>query len=234
MISAGQVTTFATRINRGAEPADFSWFLENLPAARRERIRSFRRKEDAIRTLTGDCMVRTLLRQAFGEVADTFAVHTHECGKPYCRERPDFHFNVSHSGDWIICSVSDAPVGADVERVRDIKENVFRKVLNNDEFTWARECPNDESLKRFHRLWTLKESMIKCLGTGFSLNPKNFSLDMSGNRPSPLVWEDTTYYFREYVLAPDHPVAVCSTRNQFAQALHPLNPLCAGSFAETR
>ena len=45
-------------------------------------------------------------------------------GKPYFPDRPELEFNLSHSGDLLLCALDGSPVGADIQQVRAIMEQL--------------------------------------------------------------------------------------------------------------
>jgi len=88
------------------------------------------------------------------------AMETGAKGKPFFPEHPDCHFNLSHSGDWVLCALSDeGAVGVDIETVRPRKENLPRYIMSDAEFHAF-----DGSWEDFFRIWTLKEAYVKYEG----------------------------------------------------------------------
>lgn len=67
------------------------------------------------------------------------------------------YLSLSHSHGLVACAVSAEPVGLDVERIRPVSPRLLR-LLSPEERDYVR-CDAD-----FFRLWTLKESLIKCRG----------------------------------------------------------------------
>ena len=96
-------------------------------------------------------------------------------GKPYLEGAGDVEFNLSHSGDLALVAVArGVRVGVDVERVRDLddRDAIARRFFSpreRDEFT---ALPDGLKTTAFFRLWTCKESYIKCIGTGLSSAPR--------------------------------------------------------------
>ena len=87
-----------------------------------------------------------------------------EGGKPYFKEFPERHFNLSHSGQFALCALSDAPVGADIEAVRPRKEGLPAYTFRgNDYERWLTLGGDWEA---FYTLWTEVESVIKYTGEG--------------------------------------------------------------------
>ena len=89
-----------------------------------------------------------------------------EHGKPMIVGHPEIFFNLSHCKEAAICVVSDQPVGVDVESVRSFNESLVRYTMNEAEVKEI-ESAEDQAVA-FIRLWTMKESALKLIGTGIS------------------------------------------------------------------
>ena len=75
-------------------------------------------------------------------------------GKPFFPGGREF--SLSHSGDLAVIALAEVPVGADVQQVRPVTDAVLRRVLS----------PAEREGGDFFALWTRKEAVLKCLGTG--------------------------------------------------------------------
>ena len=100
-----------------------------------------------------------------------FAIAKNGSGKPYLLDE-DVSFNISHSGDAVICGVAGGKtdIGVDVEYIRKYNPAVFTRYFSDRERRWADErfgVLSDED-EIYTRLWTLKESYVKMTGTGIS------------------------------------------------------------------
>lgn len=80
-------------------------------------------------------------------------------GKPLFKNNNQF-FNISHSGEYVVCVISDYPVGVDIQLIGDIPK---LDILFNDE---EKKLSNNELVC----LWTKKEAIIKAEGLAL----KNF------------------------------------------------------------
>lgn len=76
-------------------------------------------------------------------------------------------FSLSHSGDYALLAVSDAPLGADIQQVRPVSPGLLRKLARPEELAAGME---------FFTLFTRKEAMMKASGLGFALPPRTFSV----------------------------------------------------------
>jgi 4'-phosphopantetheinyl transferase len=91
--------------------------------------------------------------------------------KPYIVNKAGLHFNLSHSGDWILLGIANSEIGIDTELInysfeyKDVMEGYF----NDEEINFINE---EKSPERFFLLWTRKEAQIKATGKGLDENIK--------------------------------------------------------------
>lgn len=138
---------------------------------RQKRANRYRQQEDFDRCIVAEALLR------YGAGTGNYQVERTSRGKPFLKDRPEFHFNLTHSGPWVAIAWSDAPVGVDVEVFR---ENVQCQKLAGqffcpDEQAYLQAEPSQE-LRRFFGLWTQKESYLKYLGTGLTKSLSSFSV----------------------------------------------------------
>ena len=81
-------------------------------------------------------------------------------GKPYLQDYPDFHFNISHSGEFTALALSDSQVGVDIEKLRDINLKIADRYFTDDEKAYVKDN------KSFFYIWTRKEAYLKMTGEG--------------------------------------------------------------------
>lgn len=89
-------------------------------------------------------------------------------GKPLSIHKGNY-FNISHGQRIVALACAKVPVGVDVESPRRVSENAMRRGCTDSEWEWLGESENRE--RDFLRLWTLKESYVKMLGTGLRTAP---------------------------------------------------------------
>lgn len=73
------------------------------------------------------------------------------------------HFNLSHSGVWVVCASADHPVGVDVEYVRHRPRaaDIAAKWFSPQENRFLLSCAPTLRSLAFTRLWVLKEALFK-------------------------------------------------------------------------
>ena len=80
-----------------------------------------------------------------------------EHGKPYLENGP--YFSISHCKEGIAVAVDDQPIGIDIEGIRHAEEDLIERVMNEQERQGMDE-------RKFTRLWTQKEAVVKAQGVG--------------------------------------------------------------------
>lgn len=93
-----------------------------------------------------------------------------ENGKPYFKNRPDFHFNISHSGNLIAVAFSSSPVGVDIEKLRDANLKIAKRYFSSEEKDYVKNYQD------FFYVWTRKEAYLKRTGTGLRQSLSSFSV----------------------------------------------------------
>lgn len=90
-----------------------------------------------------------------------------ERSKPYFRNLPYF-FNLSHSGDYVVCGFSGGEIGADIQKHGGrCLEKLAERFFTREENAALKEA-GDGKEKLFYRLWTRKEAYGKLTGKGVS------------------------------------------------------------------
>lgn len=94
-----------------------------------------------------------------------------EYGKPYY-ENTNIKFNKSNTLDLSVLIIDNKECGIDVERIRKYDEVIAKRILSKNEYDFVNINNKDFY---FTLIWTLKESYLKCIGTGLNLNLKDIS-----------------------------------------------------------
>lgn len=170
---------YCIHIDQILEKTSFQEMIQYVSAEKQDRIQRFRKPIDATRSLYGDLMIRFILCKYHGFSNNEISYDYQEFGKPYLPLNPDFHFNISHSGDWVIGVVSKDLVGIDIEKITDVKTDFSSLAFTDEENQKLMRLHESERNAHFFELWTLKESYVKATGKGLSegLNTLKISMD---------------------------------------------------------
>ena len=144
--------------------------ISSLPEWRREQALRYKQLQGRKECAIGYVELLRGLRERF-DINEMPAFAYKEHGKPYLKEHPDIHFSISHCKLAVGCLLSDCPCGLDVESVRSFSSSVVSYAMNADE-VFRIQSASDPAVE-FIRLWTQKEAILKCKGTGIAGNLKN-------------------------------------------------------------
>ena len=119
--------------------------------------------------LTSRAQARDLLALAAKEVwglSPLPEIARQEHGKPWFPEREDLCFNLSHSGNLALCALDSAPVGVDIQIIKEWRPSLPKRVCSPAELDWLER--QSEPWSAFTLLWTLKEARAKQSGLGLT------------------------------------------------------------------
>lgn len=118
-----------------------------------------------------------------------------ERGKPFFAGVSDRCFNISHSGDWVVCALDDRPLGVDIQKIRPCREGLLERVCSPEEQEWYRERGRRE--RDFALLWSMKESLCKYTGQGLTLPVSNIRVPLPREGERELEQDGLRFYLTE-------------------------------------
>ncbi|NNC54456.1 MAG: 4'-phosphopantetheinyl transferase superfamily protein [Pseudomonadales bacterium] len=182
-----------SRLN--AASREHCWAM--LDESEKVRNRRFRFQADQDRHMLGRALLRSAIAEQLAVEPQSLTLLLDAHGKPYL-EKPtgtgssavnEVSFNLSHSGDWVVVALAEAPVGIDVEhtaRNNDVLALADRYFFGR-ELAELQSFPEAEQPERFFDYWTLKEAYMKARGEGIALGLENFGFRLRGDSsPSAL------------------------------------------------
>lgn len=148
--------------------------LAELDAAERERAFRFHFQRDRHLFVIRRASLRRLLGVYTQRRASELRLSNGPAGKPRLATgngSPRISFNVASTDHWVLIGVTGgAPIGVDVEAVRDIPEH--EEIASRHFAPGEREClrllPARDRMEGFLACWTLKEACVKATGEGLS------------------------------------------------------------------
>ncbi len=156
--------------------------LDWLDQAEQSRWRRFRHDGARRRFALCRAALRAVLCSELGCRNQQLAFGASHHGKPYAlvKGKPaPIDFNVSHgSAHGLIAFAAEGRLGVDVEEpstTRDV-DGLIGSVMGPDERAELAMAHGSHKLHLFYRLWTVKEALIKAVGSGFSLDVSRFEI----------------------------------------------------------
>ena len=178
-----------------------------------------------------DTNCRGLLRRHLALLLDAPAkaltLQTTGKGKPVlANAHKSLHFNLSHSGNYAaIAFHKTAPVGIDIERIDAAREplRLSQRFFSAEESLALAALEEQDRLRQFYRLWTLKEAYIKTRGDSIfdGLRAPGFDVATQQNDAGPHEerhWRDISneegWQFWSYLHDNEYQLAVASRRSK--------------------
>ena len=152
---------------------EFNYLLGFVSNEKKNRISNTQNSQDAKNMLLGDVLARKEISSISKIDEKNIKFSTNLYGKPYLVDNPNIYFNISHSGNYIVCAISDKPVGIDIEIIKPANLKIAKRFFTTDEYEYVMENQHDY---RFYEIWTKKESITKMLGRGLHMPLSSFSV----------------------------------------------------------
>ena len=173
------------------------------------RAARYRRPDDQLRFSGTRGLLRVLLGHYTHQPPDRLEFVVGVSGKPTLKENVGWHFNVSHSGNWLLIAIAKTPVGVDLEQVNP--DFPFRDVLpvslSPDEQWHIDGCPDARLC--FYQLWTRKEALVKATANGLGDAPDRIP-SLPGTHPieTLLPGREGHWTVGSFTVAGGYPAAV--------------------------
>lgn len=159
-------------------PEGYSKWYNLMSEEKKNKVDKLRFDEDKKRSVCGDMLAKKAVAEFSDIRAEDVKLSTKENGKPY-PANADAHINISHSGDWVVCAISQKPVGIDIEEIRPINLKIAKRFYTEEEiFYLFGHTPQESEFtetkdyvvhKRFFEIWTAKEAYLKYTGEGITV-----------------------------------------------------------------
>ena len=110
------------------------------------------------------------------------------------------------TGKYVAFAYSESPIGVDIERIgRNM--DIAKRVMTPDEYEqFMNDVREKDREDVFCRMWTAKESYMKCKGLGFGLPPESFRVLYGYGIKSP----DATLTIMEFPSKDGYHLSICS------------------------
>lgn len=211
---------YAININEAIDEELVQLLLTKIDSKKRRRLEKFVFRKDLLRSLYADLILRKKIIEDFDIRNDEIIFTNNKFGKPRCVNLPDFHYNLSHSGDWVICAIDKSPVGIDIEKISTVDLNISKSFFSNKEHEDL--MLSNDPFDYFFTLWSLKESYIKFIGKGLSHPLDSFTMHLKENRIKIESEERilNEIFFKQYNIEEGYKLAACGEKDNF-----PKNPI---------
>lgn len=133
-----------------------------------EKAERFYLREDKIRYAIGRGFLRRLIGHYLNIDPKIVLFRRSKHNKPILEAHNNFHFNISHAGDWVVFALSKATIGIDIEPINSTfdYQEVITQFFEPSEIEFISKSAYP--YQSFFKIWTRKEAFLKALGSGLT------------------------------------------------------------------
>lgn len=187
--------------------------LQYLPEAGKLRVRDRQNLTSKLHTVAGELLARYSVGQFLGNAEQEINLIFGTKGKPHIGNLADVHYNISHSGHYVVCAVAPSEIGIDVERIRKVNLRIAERFFSTSEINDLMACDEETRMQYFITLWTIKESYLKAIGRGLTQHLNSFTIIkngdtylLTGNKEAEEYGIETEQLNHEYMMAVCSPL----------------------------
>ena len=112
----------------------------------------------------------------------------------------------------MIAAFSDVDIGCDIQQMEQTVLKIARRFFAPEEYAYIKEQEEESAQEEaFYRIWVLKESFLKAVGTGMALSMTDFSIQIQEDRVIGVRQNvnQKEFTFEEYNLIKGYKAACC-------------------------
>lgn len=212
------VKIYAANVQNLPDPKDNLWIMEGLTEERKNKILGHKQELHRKQSLGAGLLLKQVLEQEDMNVSEIcYGSH----GKP---KLAGIYFNLSHSDNYVVCTISDKPVGCDIQKIGKLRDKMAERYFTEKEAAYLKTLDDEKRCEEFYRIWTIKESYVKMTGEGLALGLNRIecrfenkeNADDNGQNHVSIYRDGVKQkcYIREYELL-EYKVTVCAEEAVF-------------------
>jgi 4'-phosphopantetheinyl transferase len=200
--------------------------LKYLPETSKTILAGKSNTDNRDRSLLGELLARYSVNRFAGIENTEIEFSIADKGKPHLMDLPGVHFNISHSGDVVVCAVAGSDIGIDVEHYRKVNFRVAERFFSPMELSDLLSLEESEKQEYFFTLWTIKESFLKAIGSGLTRTLNSFTV-VRKEEGFSLTGDVSAESFsvKTYNLPGNYHLAVCCTEPFFPAGVQMLTTI---------
>jgi 4'-phosphopantetheinyl transferase len=209
------VELYSVKVPSTIDTEHLNLLMSYLSEGKRNRLCKFVNKQDIYRSLIGDLLIRNIIQKRYNLKNEDIQFTSNRFGKPLLLNVSDFYFNISHSGKWVVCAISNMQIGVDIEEVRSQSYlEIASQFFSNEEYKDIIFKKRSEQLNYFLDLWTLKESYVKFLGKGLIIPLNSFTVKKYAENNIQIYKQNRQipYFFKQYKIDNLYKFSICANQ----------------------
>lgn len=194
------VRVFIANITALPDPIEAPWIMEKLPQSRKDKIGRIRRVHERKQSLGAGLLLEYVKKQYIDVAFDSL------------------NYNLSHSGDMVVCAVSKEAVGCDIEQIKKAPLRVAERFFCKSEAEFLNNLESEAQNQYFYRFWTIKESFMKMHKKGLAMGLDSFEVCIDRDIQIKIKGEIQSCMVKEYELS-GYKLSLCSEEYEFEKEL---------------
>lgn len=190
-----------------------------LDNSRIQKVSGIRNRKERTRSIFAGLLLRyAFLQEGYGNEAwQQVEIAKEAYGKPYLKAYSAFHYSLSHSGEWVACTVDAMPVGIDIQEMKSWKMTLAKRFFHEEEYSRLlalQKSDMDRQTKEFYSMWTAKESAVKWSGRGIGGGVRQ----LLTNADYKFIYDidqKKRVKIKQYDVSENYIVCVCSENDNF-------------------
>ncbi len=210
------MNVYSISIRDGINEDSLKYWIEKISEKKKERVKKYKCIDDKKRSIYGELLLRHVLVHEMRIKNEKIVIDLDFNGKPYLKGISNVFFNISHSGEYVICAVDSYPIGVDIELIDSAEVIVSNKIFTENE---RKLILAKEEMKNilFCQFWTLKECYLKYKGVGLRIPLTSISFVVNGDDIKMESRTEDNIYFSSGMFMEQYWISVC------AEVEHELN-----------
>ncbi|WP_050740127.1 4'-phosphopantetheinyl transferase family protein [Acetobacterium bakii] len=199
-------------------------YLDQVTTERREKVVRQKSIQSQALSLGAEVLMKKAMLKSFG-IKGNLIIEKSEQGKPRLLKHSGIHYNLSHSGNYVVCALSNKAVGLDLQKMDRLNLDLATRYFAQEEVVWLFDLPVEKQKKGFFDLWTIKESYMKFTGRGFALPMSSFTVRLEGkllDAGGVSIFEGeekVSVFLKEYKCPENYVLWCCSSSSNFEEVL---------------
>ncbi len=210
------INIFAVNFNDLADDEFINIDLSRISLNRRNQIERMKFRNNQKASFLAELLLYYYMKNIAG--MHNYTIIADNNGKPKFSNHPNLHFNISHSGEWVVCAFSNSKIGIDLEKIKAADMEIAKRFFNSFEYANLTSTENiSEKNRLFYILWTLKESYLKNIGIGIKGLTPQLRFELTNNIVCSLnnIIVDKNFYVAN--IFNDYFLSVCYNKDEMIE-----------------
>lgn len=168
--------------------------IQYISSRRREKLKYYRFDIDKKQSLYSELAVRMALAILLHCSPKQFDFELYKNGKPYVSNVCNIFFNISHTRNAILCSVSNiGEVGVDIEKIDNHIPQQMNQICHVQELRYLNSLSSSDRKIEYCKIWTRKEAFSKRSGVGIGQNLTKINTLVPEKNGKYFTWQESPY-----------------------------------------